>query len=74
MRLADLKIRASTEIGDGHFVILELAEPVEMRCSSPDCHTAHRADVLLLDRKMNAIVPMGNVAEAREHVAGLGLA
>jgi len=73
MDLTDADIKAFTTSIDGRFVIFELVEPVEARCSNPDCQTEHLTDVLLMDRECQALVPCGSVREAREHVANLGL-
>jgi hypothetical protein len=71
MDVTEAAVRAWTESSDGKWVIIRLAEPVEVECSEPGCMVSHTADVLLMDLGLNAFVQFTTTADAKEHVADL---
>jgi hypothetical protein len=73
MDLDDVEITTYTDSLDGQFAIIQIAEPVEGRCSNPDCLTEHLFDVMLLDRTLNAVVPFASVGDAKAYATELGV-
>jgi hypothetical protein len=69
--LENAEIVAWADSMDGRWAIVETDELVAVECT--DCGEEHLADVLLVDRKTETIMPFDSVQAARDYVTSMGL-
>lgn len=67
MNIMDAEVAVFTNSLDGRFAIAELTAPVDVKCE--ECEEKHHTtSVVLIDRAMNAVIPVDSVQEAKYRV------